>query len=116
MTPDEYKDLHSNQLKQWQEIVQQSDTLLQLAHRKDWSELLSLHAKRDEMLKQFFAQAMTQDLVETVQKELKSITEQDKEIVDLVKKNQDALSTEAQQLNQMKKRINDYLSADKNRL
>lgn len=116
MTASDYQNLYTNQLDAWREIISDSATLLQLAHRKNWTELLALHEKRDQALKAFFEQALTQDLVETVQNDLQKITEQDREIVQLVKKNQDELSTEAQQLNQMKRRINDYLSAEKSKL
>lgn len=116
MTSSEYENIYTTQLVAWHEILAESATLLQLAHRKSWDELVTLHEKRDQALKEFFAQGLTQDLVNTVQNDLQKIAEQDREIVQLVKKNQDELSTEAQQLNQMKKRINDYLSAEKSRL
>lgn len=116
MTMSEYEKSYKNQYNEWASIVSDSASLLQLAHQKNWSELLNLHEKRDQALKIFFAQALVQDLVATVQDDLQKISAQDKEIVQLVKKNQSELSAEAQQLNTMKKRINDYLSAEKNKL
>lgn len=116
MTSDEHKNIFSYQSDAWNKIVSDSADLLQLAHRKSWNELLELHAKRDQELKDFFAQELAQDLVKTVQADLEKIRQTDQQIVQLVKKNQDELSAEAQQLNQMKKRISDYISAEKSKL
>ncbi len=116
MSSEDYKKSYNIQMDEWSSIVRDSALLLQLAHQKNWSEMLSLHEKRDNKLKQFFNQALVQDLVDAVQDDLEKIKAQDLEIVQLVKKNQDELSAEAQQLNMMKKRINDYLSAEKNKL
>lgn len=114
--PENYRNLISNQTLAWETIMQESRLLLQLAHQKNWEQLLSLHEKRDVSLRDFFNEALTQELITRVQNDLATIREQDAEIVQMVKKNQTELGEEAQQLKLMKARIKDYISADKNKL
>lgn len=112
----EYNKLISEQSLAWKSIMQDSSLLVQLAHQKNWEQLLSLHEKRDARLRDFFNEALTQDLITRVQNDLEIIKTQDAEIVQLVKNNQSELSAEAQQLQLMKSRIKNYISADKNKL
>lgn len=116
MTAEEYNKTIEKQKLAWNSIMQDSHLLVQLAHQKNWEQLLQLHEKRDASLRHFFDDALTQDLITTVQNDLEIIKRQDTEIVQLVKNNQSELSAEAQQLHQMKARIKDYISADKNKL
>ncbi|MDO8908110.1 MAG: hypothetical protein Q7W55_06380 [Pseudohongiella sp.] len=116
MISEEYKKLIEDQMLAWNSIMQDSNLLVQLAHQKNWEQLLALHEKRDARLRDFFNDALTQDLVEQVQSDLEIIKKQDAEIVQMVKNNQSELSAEAQQLQLMKERIKIYISADKNKL
>lgn len=116
MSMEEYEHFVNNQRAEWDLIMQESSLLVQLAHQKNWQQLLVLHEKRDLLLRDFFDEALTQELVEKIQTDLEIIKSQDSEIVQLVKNNQSALSDEAKHLNQMKKRIKNYISADRNKL
>jgi hypothetical protein len=116
MMSDDYKILIKDQLLAWDSIMQDSNKLVQLAHQKNWEQLLALHEKRDERLRDFFNEALTQDLVRQVQNDLEIIKKQDADIVQMVKNNQSELSAEAQQLQLMKERIKNYVSADEDKL
>jgi hypothetical protein len=116
MMSDDYKILIKDQLLAWNSIMQDSNNLVQLAHQKNWEQLLALHEKRDERLRDFFNEALTQELVTQVQNDLEIIKQQDADIVQMVKNNQSELSAEAQQLQLMKERIKNYVSADEDKL
>jgi|GEM_PF-1375522 len=118
--PDQPADLTFNQAEErarqqaaWQEIMSQSDQLLQNAKRQDWEKLDLLHTKREHLLDQFFREALIEDLIPAVQQDIKKIREQDNDIVQMVKNNRDQLGAESKRLQLMKSRIKEYLSADK---
>ena len=111
-----YAQLIRSQSDAWQHIMQDSGQLLQLAHQKNWDQLLLLHEKRDVKLQAFFNDTLAQDLVEQVRHDLETIRSQDALIVQLVKNNQSELGAEAKHLKQMKARIKDYISADNHKL
>lgn len=114
MSPDNYLEITQAQALAWDAIMQDSNELFQLAHQKNWQQLLQLHEKRDARLRDFFDTELTQDMVSQVQKDLETIKSQDTEIVELVRKNQSELSVEARHLRLMKERIRNYVSAEKN--
>ena len=116
-TPEDNADVYlnsiSNQNVKWDRIYALSSLLLQLAYQKNWSSLLERHKERDALLDSFFREAIAEDIIDKIKKDILTIKEQDEEIVRLVKNNQQQLGDESQQLLTMKKRINSYLSAGK---
>jgi hypothetical protein len=118
--PDQPQDQHQDQSKDrtrqqtaWLEIMSHSDQLLQSAKRQDWETLDQLHTRREHLLDQFFREALIEDLIPTVQQDIKIIRQQDNEIVAMVKENRDQLGAESKRLQLMKNRVKEYLSADK---
>ena len=111
-SPDQGKD-RTRQQAAWLEIMSHSDQLLQSAKRQDWEKLDQLHTSREHLLDQFFREALIEDLIPTVQQDIKIIRQQDDEIVAMVKENRDQLGAESKRLQLMKNRVKEYLSADK---
>ena len=111
--PHDHNSEYTRQRTAWQEIMSQSDQLLQSAKRQDWENLDHLHASREQLLDQFFREALVEDLIPIVQRDIKIIREQDSIIVAMVKENRDQLGAESKRLQLMKNRIKEYLSADK---
>lgn len=109
---DQSKD-RTRQHAAWLEIMSQSDQLLLCAKRQDWDTLDQLHTSREHLLDQFFREALIEDLIPTVQRDIKIIRQQDNDIVAMVKANRDQLGAESKRLQLMKSRIKEYLSADK---
>lgn len=101
---------------QWQGILSLSDRLLQLAEQKNWPELTGVHQLRDQKLTEFFDQAIEQSFIETIQTGIIRIREQDQQIVQIVQCNRDELGAESQRLKSMKSRVNEYLSAEDQKL
>jgi hypothetical protein len=98
------------QLRDWKEIVDISNEILNLAQRNDWGQVDSLSLKREAMLERFFAQAIESEVVESIQKGIDEIRVKDEEVVRLVKKNRALLADEISGLQAKKKHIQDYLS------
>lgn len=113
---DSYQNSLVIQKDMWLSIMLHSQQLLQLAYQKNWTSLMDTHQVRDDLIEQFFKQAIASELVEQIQQDIITIKAQDEEIVRLVKNNQQQLGSESQQLNVMKKRINSYLSAEGKKL
>ncbi|OFE11550.1 hypothetical protein PHACT_13495 [Pseudohongiella acticola] len=114
--PDQPHDQNQERARQvaaWQEIMSHSDQLLQRAKRQDWEKLDYLHESREQLLDQFFREALVEDLIPIVQRDIKIIREQDRTIVAMVKENRDQLGAESKRLQLMKNRVKEYLSADK---
>lgn len=106
-------DTLQQQIQAWARIMDASDNLLQLAKQKDWDAVTEHHQHRDQLLEEFFRQALHSDLVDSVQAGIAQIIQQDTEITQWVQNNRDELGEEAQRLRGLRQRAQQYGSVEK---
>lgn len=94
----------------WQQIVDMTEKIQNLARAKDWREMDRVAARRDRLLKRFFRREPEEPLRSRVMEDLRAIREKDQETIRLVQKNKDLLAEELSRLQVQRKRITDYIS------
>lgn len=94
----------------WQQIVDMTEEIRNLAQAKNWQEMDRVAVRRDRLLKRFFRRDLEEPLRSRVVEDLRAIREKDQETVRLVQKNKDLLAEELSRLQVQKKRITDYIS------
>lgn len=96
------------QAQAWDHIVSVSDHLMQLAQQKDWDAVAEHHERRDQLLEEFFSQAVEAELVEKIRADIARIVQQDTKITQWVQNNRDELGEEAQRLRSLRQRAEKY--------
>lgn len=109
--PADQETARKNQSLAWSNIMQLSAQLVQLAQQRNWDVLTQQHTVRDQLLEDFFAQALDSTLVDTVRADIQKIIAQDALIVQTAQNHQNELGEEAQRLKGLRKRAQGYLSA-----
>lgn len=94
----------------WQQIVDMTEKIQNLARAKDWQEMDRVAVRRDRLLKRFFRREPEEPLRGRVMEDLRAIREKDQETIRLVQKNKDLLAEELSRLQVQRKRITDYIS------
>ena len=110
MPPLKPEETSTQQAAHWKEIVDITQEILAKAREMDWGQVDSLSQQRDQMLDDFFRQAIASELVEDIQEGIRNLIETDSEIVRLVTKNRSELAAEINTLQRRKKQIQDYIS------
>ncbi len=96
--------------RQWQEITELSESMLNAAQKKDWEQLNELVLSRQELLSDYFEGGLSAQQAELAQQDISALQDTDKEIIVLTQFNKDLLAEAMMQLRRGRKMAAQYLS------
>ena len=97
--------------KIWQQILDSSELMQQVAARQDWDELQQLIDQRQRLLEQFFSEPPSQSSsysLEQIRRDIDTILQQDERIGSRSKHNRDALMASLQRISKGKRAVKAY--------
>jgi hypothetical protein len=106
MQLDDFKQL--DQPTQWQTIMAFSAKMMDVSRDANWEQLQNMDALRRQLMECFFAIQPQGEFAEQVGRDIQSILDADKAIVELLKAARDVIPQQMNKLNQGRKATNAY--------
>jgi len=84
--------------ERWTEIRRIAQGLLQHARNRDWKAVGELHARREELIRSFFAEPVVASQASEVREGVRAVLESDKEVMVLIRQEKSNAAAEMHRL------------------